>query len=97
MIIVKDENKTIYCCSICRHKHTVYSDGRTEGEPFSEYNRKITSYKFWEDNTLRGKEINVPHEVEYQAYECPVCGRVQVTEEDARDINDTGYVFPVKL
>lgn len=89
MIIVKDNNKTKYYCSICGHKHVAYNDGTSEGEPFQEYERKLVSHKFWEEDTTMGRR-SVPHEFQYTGYICPKCNKLQVTEEDAKDMNDHG-------
>lgn len=89
MIIVKDDLKTTQICSKCSHKYVIYTDGKTEGEPFTEYERKLCSHKFWEEDTPMGKRI-VPHEFKYTGYVCPKCGQLQVTQEDAIDMNDRG-------
>lgn len=96
MIIVKDELKTKYFCTICNHVHIEYNDGRTEGERFTEYERKLCAYKFWEEDTTLGRR-SVPHRFEYTGYVCPKCNKLQVTDEDAKDMHDTGWVQPPRF
>lgn len=90
MIIVKNETTTKYICSICGYEHVINADGSTSGQPFPEYERKIKSYKFREEDTCSGRQ-NVAHLFEYRGYTCPKCGKLQVTEKDARDISITTF------
>ena len=95
MKIIRDEEFTKYVCSICGHEHIIKSNLTTIGEPFTPYERKIRTYEPWDEDTPCGR-MEMPHLVEYDGYICPKCGKVQISDEDAKRIHTPELIAELK-